>query len=680
MKKFLKIPKLNIKSIRTSILILPIALFTIGILILGSISSNMTHKGLVKEVEKRGNEVLSQAVKSMENNIESLKITNEIIDKRLLTTACIIANLQEPSNTKMMEIAEETESEEINYINKEGLILYSSIGSYVGWKAPSDHLIMTFINGSDKFLSEPVRQDVNSDEYRKYAYYRLDNGDIIQVGVKAEEVNKIEQNFGYQSLMERLAAEDDIVYALYIDKNLKAVAHSNKDRIGIDLTDEGSKTAALEGKPYASEYFYEGEGVQVYNMLLPLIINGEHIGAINIGYSIDTIQKSVNGIKMSILVVALITLLLTTAVLYIVSKNILKGFDAVKVNLNKISEGDFTDTDITNGSFRDDEVGKMLNEINSVRESLKFMIKSIEDKSRQLTETSELLAGISSQSASTSQEVNSAIDEIAKGAMEQARDAETTAIGMSGMNDLLVKEDDFIKALNIALDKIESRKDEGFKIVNDLVLKTEDTIKSSDEVNNIILSNNESAEKIESASSMIESIAAQTNLLALNAAIEAARAGEAGRGFSVVADEIRKLAEQSNSFTKDIKAVISELKNKSYNAVEIMKQSKGVSEEQSLAVQNTEAQFKEIAVSINSIKIVLDNLTKLASDLNSHKENVMGAIENLSAITEESVAGAEEVSASMESQLASVEEISASCETLYEVAKELEVLVERFKF
>ena len=680
MKKFLKIPKLNIKSIRTGILILPIALFTIGILILGNISSSMTHKGLVKEVEKRGNEVLSQAVKSMENNIESLKITNEIIDKRLLTTARITASLKEPTNTAVMDIASETESEEINYINKEGLILYSSIGSYVGWKAPSDHPIMKFINGSVKFFSEPVRQDVNSGEYKKYAYYRLDNGDIIQVGIKAEDVYKVEQNFGYQSLVERLANEEDIVYALYIDKNLKAVAHSNKDRIGIDLTDEGSKTAALEGKPYASEYFYEGEGVQVYDMLIPLVINGEHIGAINIGYSIDTIQKSVNSIRMSILAVALITLTLVTAILYLVSKNILKGFDAVKINLNKIADGDFSDDELSQMTFKDDEVGKMLYEISSVKTSLRHMIKSIEEKSKQIFQTSETLANVSSQSAVTFQEVGNAVAEIAEGAGEQAKDAETTALSMNSMNDLLNKEGDFIKALNIALDKINSRKDEGFRIVDELVKKTEETIKSSDEVNAIILSNNESAEKIENASSMIQSIADQTNLLALNAAIEAARAGEAGRGFSVVADEIRKLAEQSNSFTKDIKAVISELKNKSYSAVEIMKQSKSVSEEQSVAVKNTESQFKEIAVSINSIKTVLESLNKLANDLHSHKENVLGAIENLSAITEESVAGAEEVSASMESQLASIEEISTSCDVLFEVAKELENLVERFKF
>ena len=138
MKKFLKIPKLNIKSIKTSILIIPIVLFTIGITILGSITSVMTHRILIKEVEKRGNEVLSQAIASMEDNIESLKLTNEIIDKKLLIAAKIVAGLQEFNNTEIAKIASETESNEINYINKEGVILYSSIDSYVNWKAPSD--------------------------------------------------------------------------------------------------------------------------------------------------------------------------------------------------------------------------------------------------------------------------------------------------------------------------------------------------------------------------------------------------------------------------------------------------------------------------------------------------------------------------------------------------------------
>ena len=168
---------------------------------------------------------------SMENNIESMKITNEIIDKRLLTTAKIVANLEEPSNSRLAEIATETESEEINYINKEGVTLYSLISSYINWQAPKDHLIMKFIEGSDKFMSEPVRRDVNSPKFRKYAYYKLDNGDVLQVKIEAEEVYKIEGNFGYQSLMERLANEEDIVCTLYVDKTLKT-------------------TAIEEGKPY----------------------------------------------------------------------------------------------------------------------------------------------------------------------------------------------------------------------------------------------------------------------------------------------------------------------------------------------------------------------------------------------------------------------------------------------
>ncbi|MPM71685.1 putative methyl-accepting chemotaxis protein YoaH [bioreactor metagenome] len=209
--------------------------------------------------------------------------------------------------------------------------------------------------------------------------------------------------------------------------------------------------------------------------------------------------------------------------------------------------------------------------------------------------------------------------------------------------------------------------------------KTKRSSESAKEIYEIVINNNKSAEKIDSSSTMIQSIADQTNLLALNAAIEAARAGEAGRGFAVVAGEIRKLAEQTNSFTDEIKQVIEELKTRSNAAVQTIYEVKDIVNAQSDSVEETRHRFDLIADSIGATEAVIQKLTEGTKTLNMNKAKLVDLMQNLSAIAEENAAGTEEASAATEEQAASSMELSRASEGLAEIAGKLQELIRKFK-
>jgi methyl-accepting chemotaxis protein len=499
--------------------------------------------------------------------------------------------------------------------------------------------------------------------------------------------------YGKYKHLDRLTSNMNVVATIFVKENedytriLTTITDDNNERIvGTKLNTSGkvyeeiSKGNVFFGKADIHGQSYVTRYEPIYNK------NKQIIGIYFVGVSSQTVSNILdNGIKdiiTSTVILMLLVLLVSAIISYFSGSSISRPIQAITKVINKQGNLDFR-MDKNSKAIKylkyKDEVGTMANSLKDMEENVRdFIVKSF-DVAEQVAAASEELTATSQQVAIASEEVATTINDIAKGVNDQAKDTDMTAENINEMGVLLEKDNSYMSELNIAVKDIDKQKDEGFIILNELVNKTSINNKATQTIYDIIISNNESTEKIESASSMIQNIADQTNLLALNAAIEAAKAGDAGRGFAVVADEIRKLAEQSNSFTNEIKVVIDELKVKSNSAVKTMEEVKTIADSQTESVQDTEEKFKLISVAIDSVKSVIDRLNDSAILMASNKNKVIELTQNLSSISEENAAGIQEVSASMEEQVATIEQIANSSESLATIVEELQSIIGKFK-
>lgn len=209
------------------------------------------------------------------------------------------------------------------------------------------------------------------------------------------------------------------------------------------------------------------------------------------------------------------------------------------------------------------------------------------------------------------------------------------------------------------------------EVVNLLKERTKDNVEAAYKLNTVILGMDKSSGEIGDITSTISQIAEQTNLLALNAAIEAARVGEAGRGFTIVAEEIRKLAEESSISANHIKNLIDRIQEQSKEAVHAVKETEVVVENQNNQVRETENIFKDIAKSIIVLNEEMAEINEHTKGMAENKNQIITMIENLSALSEETSASTEEVSASIEEQLASMEAINNYVQNMEELSKKL---------
>jgi methyl-accepting chemotaxis protein len=221
--------------------------------------------------------------------------------------------------------------------------------------------------------------------------------------------------------------------------------------------------------------------------------------------------------------------------------------------------------------------------------------------------------------------------------------------------------------------------DQGGQAITKISAQFEHIHQTVDETGSIISKLGEKSSSIESIVETIKTISDQTNLLALNAAIEAARAGEHGRGFSVVAEEVRKLAEQSTQSSAQIEQIIQDIKINVERAILSMSAEIEVVQSGSEMVDEAQSAFAEIMESTQVVNQQIKEVSLFAHNIANSSQKIYEEIEQVSAITSQTTSQTEEVAASSSEQMDSMQEISSSAEGLKSEAQALQVLARKFK-
>ncbi len=469
-------------------------------------------------------------------------------------------------------------------------------------------------------------------------------------------------------------------YAFLMQKGGMMVSHPDRTQVMNPdhnylktANDELRRVAERMVAGEAGQGSYTHEGVEKSSFFAPVSSTGWSLAVTT---NERDVMAPLSALTKTSLVLGAGMALVAAAIAWLISRSIARPIRQIAAISLQVAEGDLRQRMQYSGS---DEVAELTTNFNRMAEQLTATVGGLESTSREINSASLLLAKASQEASEGSSQVAATVQQLAAGSGDSA---EQTQRGADLLNQLSEAIEQVTRTSQAAAESAESAREavrRGGEAMRVQRQKIDENSQASQAVSAAMNQVAAQSQQVTAIVDLIRTVAAQTNLLALNAAIEAARAGEAGRGFTVVAEEVRRLAEQSNREAENISAIVSEMNSAIGGALQQLTVAAKTVDEQTQASRRTDEAFVAVRGAIEQIVVQIQEEAALAEEMAASSDEVVHAIQTLAAHSEEAAAGIQQVSATTQQQASTADRLNDLAQQLEHQAQGLSREMQKFR-